>query len=163
MRDVAARTQYERKREWQGIHTRVCDSRPAICGDEPAFFRSRETGAWVVTGGRFKSKPVSYTEKVDQRVVDAYAASGKEFLSTLAVSRDCEILTTIPTVDTSSGTARAIAFALGRTFIAPELLGLNTFDESHLDHQSAQRWSEAFIAAAGPQIRKCLTEPADVR
>jgi hypothetical protein len=158
MRDGAARTQYERKREWQGIHKPLCGSRPAICGDEAAFFRSRATGAWVVTGGQFESKPVSYNQNVDQRVVDGYATAGSEFLSNLTVARDCQILTMIPTVDTGMGTARAIALALGRTLIAPELAGLNTFDASHLDQQSAQRWSTAFIAAAGPHIRKCLTE-----
>jgi hypothetical protein len=163
MRDESARSLYERKREWQSSHKSVCISRPAICGDEAAFFRSRATGAWAVTGGRFRSKPVSYDQSVDQSVVEAYATSGREFLSNLTVDRECQILTMVPTVDTGVGTAKAIALALGRTLIAPELSGLNTFDESHLDRESAERWSTAFLAAAGPRIRTCLTEPADVR
>lgn len=158
MRDGSARTQYERKRGWQDLHKQVCASLPAICGDEVAFFRSRATGAWVITGGQFNSKPVSYDESVDQDVVEAYAASGREFLSNLTVGRECKILTMVPTVATGVGTANAIALALDLTLIAPEMSGLNTFDESHLDQQSAERWSTAFIEAAGPQIRKCLTE-----
>jgi hypothetical protein len=42
--------------------------------------------------------------------------------------------------------------------IAPELEGLKIFDTSHLDRLSAQRWSAAFYAAAGPQIQKCLAQ-----
>jgi len=156
MRDGSARTQYQRKRAWQDSHKSVCTSLPAICGDEVAFFRSRPTGAWVVTSGQFKSKPVSYDEHVDQNVVDAYTASGREFLPELTVGRECKMLTMVPTVNTGIGTAKAIARALDLELVAPELPGLNTFDESHLDRESAQRWSTAFMAAAGPQIRKCL-------
>jgi len=53
-------------------------------------------------------------------------------------------------------TAGAVADALGLNLVAPELEGLQTFDGSHLDPASAERWSKAFLDAAGPQIRKCL-------
>ncbi len=72
-------------------------------------------------------------------------------------------LTMVPTVNTRIGTARAIAQGLGRDLIAPELEGLNTFDESHLDQESAQRWSAAFLSAAGPEIQKCLADPSALR
>ena len=62
----------------------------------------------------------------------------------------------VPNPDMSIGTARAVALALGENLVAPELPELYTFDQSHLDLKSAQRWSKAFITAAGPQIRDCL-------
>ena len=41
--------------------------------------------------------------------------------------------------------------------VVPQNLdGLQTFDGTHLDHASAERWSEAFFKTAGPQIQKCL-------
>ncbi len=156
MRDGSAKSRYEQKRGWQRIHKPLCQSLPALCGHNVAFFRSIGTGAWVVTGGRFTSKPVSYSQSIDRKVLEAYAASGSDFLSHLPVSRECAILTMVPTVDTPIGTAKAIADAVGLRLVAPELPGLNTFDESHLDRESAQRWSEAFIEAAGPQILKCV-------
>ncbi len=156
MGEGSARTIYDWKRRWQDLHKPACASLPAICGNEVAFFRSRETGAWVVSGGRFSGKPVSYDESVHQSVVDTYTESARKFLPSLDVGRECQILIMVPTVDTKIGTAKAIALALGRPLIAPELSGLTTFDKSHLDQPSAQRWSTAFLADAGPQIRKCL-------
>jgi hypothetical protein len=46
--------------------------------------------------------------------------------------------------------------ALGSELIAPQVDGLRTFDGSHLDAASAERWSAAFLDAAGPRIRECL-------
>ena len=162
MRDSTARSRYEQKRGWQQIHRSLCDRLPAVCGHHIAFFRSKANGAWIVTGGRFTSKPVSYIRDIDRAMAETYAAAASEFLSHLPVSRECVILTVVPTVDTPIGTAKAIASTLGSNLTAPELAGLNTFDESHLDQESALRWSSAFIEAAAPQIGKCLKPPAQL-
>jgi hypothetical protein len=68
------------------------------------------------------------------------------------------ILTIIPTVKTEIATAKSVATGLGLNLVAPRLDGLITFDHVHLDTDSAQRWSAAFLDDAGPQIRKCLNE-----
>jgi hypothetical protein len=163
LHDADAEPRYVNKREQQSRHRPVCERLPAFCGHEPAFFRSRATGAWVVTGGRFRSKPVSYEQTADPAIVADYTTYGRRFLNELPVEARCQILTMVPTVRTEIGTARAIARALGRELIAPELDGLNTFDESHLDRESAQRWSAAFLHASGPQIRECLADPSSLR
>jgi hypothetical protein len=176
MQDGEARSRYELKRRWQGIQEAVCASHRSICGNERAFVRSRATGAWRLTGGHFTSQPVRYDESVDHSMVDAYISAANQLLSSLPVRRDCVILTLVPTADhsadrrfwgtpgaTSIGTAKAIAGGLGKNLIAPELTGLATFDGSHLDPQSAERWSVAFTEAAGPPIRQCLAESAHNR
>lgn len=158
MHDSSAPARYRRKRFWQTVHTSVCSRVRMVCSRDPAFFRSRTTGAWRLAGGEtvFRSAPVSYDSMVDERTVEAYAKSGERFLSALPARAGCQILTTIPTVDTPIGTARAVASRLGRNLIVPELSGLTTFDESHLDTASAERWSRAFFETAGPQIHACL-------
>jgi hypothetical protein len=160
MRDSTARTRYEQKRLWQRAHEGICGGLPSLCGHEIAFFRSRATGAWTVTGGRLTAQPVSYVERVDPDVLKAYETAARAFLSHLPVSRNCVLLTIVPTAGTApgtgAGTAKAIAAALGVSLVGPELAGLSTFDGSHLDHQSAERWSTAFIEAAGPKIVQCL-------
>src|SRR5262249_8977289 len=95
--------------------------------------------------------------------VAGYIASGQAFLSHLPVSRDCVIMTVVPTVRTdasantsSAETAAAVAQALGLPFVSPVVEGLNTFDGSHLDPPSAERWSKALLDAAAPRIRNCL-------
>lgn len=158
MTDESARTSYEEKREWQRIHKPICTTFKAVCGNSGAFFRSRSTGAWRITGGPFPSSPVSYDENVDRDKLASYVALGNEVLPTLSADRGCVISTIVPTVKTGVGNARAIALALGVKFVAPELSGLTTFDGSHLDQGSAQRWSAAFLEEAGPQIQQCLSE-----
>ncbi len=158
MRDESARTRYEQKRQWQRIHKAICTTYKAVCGHEATYFRSRSAGAWLVAGGRFTSEPVSYDEDIDQNTLASYTTLGNEFLPSLSVDRACTILTVVPTVKTGVGTAKAIAATLGLNLVAPRLAGLITFDRSHLDPESAQRWSAAFLEEAGPQIRKCLNE-----
>jgi hypothetical protein len=158
MQNESAKTRYEEKRQWQSIHKVFCTTFKAVCGHNEAIFRSRSTGAWFVTGDRFTSEPVSYDDDIDQNKLASYTAIGKEFLPDLSADRSCTILTIVPAVKTDVGTAKAIASALGETLVAPRLAGMMTFDGYHLDPESAQRWSAAFLEQAGPQIQKCLTE-----
>jgi hypothetical protein len=158
MRDESAKTRYEQKRQWQRVQKAICTTFKGICGNEEAIFRSRSEGAWHVTGNRFPSEPVAYNDDIDQNMLASYTASGNEFLPSLSVGRACTILTIVPAVKTGVGTAKAIAAALGLNLVAPRLSGLMTFDQVHLDPESAQRWSAAFLEEAGPQIRSCLSE-----
>jgi hypothetical protein len=158
MRDPAARSRYEEKQKWQKMQHGICTALMAVCGHDEAIFRSRSTGAWLVIGNRFPSQPVSYDDSIDQNKVASYAALGREFLPGLSAARACTILTVVPTVQTGFGTAQAAARALDRKLVAPKLAGLVTFDKVHLNPESAQRWSSAFLAEAGPQIRQCLSD-----
>jgi len=157
MRDESARNRYMQKRQWQRIHKPICTVFKAVCGHGEAIFRSQSEGAWLVTGGRFTSAPVSYVDDVNQNMLASYTALGNEFLPSLSTDRACTILTIVPTVETGVGTAKAIAAALGLNLVAPRLDGLITFDQVHLDRESAQRWSAAFFDEAGPQILECLS------
>jgi len=163
MGDESAKVRYEQKHEWQGIHKAICTTFRFVCGNNEAIFRSRSAGAWLVTGNRFTSEPVSYDDDPDPNVVGSYTALGREFLPTLSVDRACTILTIVPTVKTDVGTAKAIAAEVGLNLVAPRLAGLTTFDGVHLDRESSERWSAAFFEDAGPQIKKCLNEPQYAR
>ena len=131
-----------------------------ICGNGLAVFRSRQTGMWYMPQtSKFKGRerPVSYDQQIDEREIDDAIAIGRIFLSELPVKTECVILTVVPTVGTKLSVANAIASGLGKMLVVPEHLdGLQTFDGTHLDHASAERWSEAFFKTAGPQIQKCL-------
>jgi len=155
--DSAARARYERKRDWQPVHRSACRWAPFLCRNEYVIYRSRTTGAWHVSGGEIHGMPVSYDgDSENQVTLDAYAAAAREFVASLPVDPKCIMLTYVPFVRTDTATAIAVAAALGMDLIAPRLDGLNTFDESHLDPPSAERWSAAFYEAAGPRIQACL-------
>jgi hypothetical protein len=159
MEDESAKSRYEEKRRWQKIHRAVCAPLEALCGQQEAIFRSRAVGTWVVTGRRFTGAPVTYSDDIDPSVLASYTAAGKQYLPGLPDNPDCTILTIVPTMNTGVGTAKAIADALGFNFVAPRTPGLVTFDQVHLNAESAQNWSAAFFEEAGPQIRRCLRQP----
>jgi hypothetical protein len=158
MHDPGARSHYEAKRLWQRAHEAICKRARFICGRNYAIFRSRESGAFTLSRGSvvFQAKPVSYDQTIREDIVKANAAAASKFLSSLPVQEECVILTAVPTVETKTGDASAIAEALHKVLVNPEIAGLKTFDGSHLDQPSAERWSKAFFQIAGPEIRSCL-------
>ena len=156
MYDASAPDRYRGKRLWQMTQSSVCSSLHALCGREVAFFRTRSTGSWQLEGGRFVSAQVSYDRDIDTDVLETYSAAGRRFLDGLPVPAECQILTVVPTAETPIGTAQAIASALDRTLVAPELDALDMFDGSHLDPRSSERWSRAFLAELAPYLARCL-------
>lgn len=163
MRDSSARPRYDEKRLWQAPHRSLCGRVGAICGNGAAFFRARSTGAWVRDGGEWTAAPVAYSDSVDRAQLDSEVVAGRRFISALPVKPECIVLTMIPKSGTAlgntEGTGRAIAASLGFPLVAPRLDSLSTFDGSHLDRASAERWSAAFLDAAAPLLQKCLSQP----
>lgn len=158
MYDSTAQVRYERKKRLQHVQGLVCSAVPAICGRTEAFYRMRRDGRWNLRGGEFTDEPVSFRSEVDSDLVRSYVDSGREFLDSLPVPVQCQFLTITPTVDTEISTAEEIADSLSRTFLAPELSGLGTFDSVHLDSQSADLWSMAFLVEIAPHILECFDE-----
>jgi hypothetical protein len=163
MHDPAERFQYLGKRYLQFAHRALCTKLTPICGHITPSYRSRQTGMqYVQEFSTFKGleRPVSYDQKIDNGEIDASITIGRGFLSDRLAKPECVILTQVPSAGTKLGVAKAIASGLGKMLVSPELDGLQTFDSHHLDPTSAERWSEAFFEAAGPQIRKCLSGAA---
>jgi hypothetical protein len=162
MRDETAGLWYEVKGFWQLAHKTICMRVRLICGHQYVIFRSRKTGAYYDEDApRFVglTKPVSYDQKFDRSEIVEELPSAVDFLSGLPVRRECVILTMVPTVDVKNAAANALAIELGMNLIAPRLDGLQTFDGSHLDYESAERWSKAFLQEAAAQIRRCVGKP----
>jgi len=154
-RDIQAR--YQEKRGWQALHKPLCGALPFLCGHKFGVYRERSDGTWRVAGaGPFEPSSVSEGRPSNVDRWPQYAALGEKFLAQLGVNRRCVLLTLVPTVDTKRAEATAIADALGLELFSPQVDGLRTFDGSHLDAESAERWSVAFLQAAGPRMRECI-------
>ena len=129
-----------------------------ICGHHYVIFRSRKTGEYAYDAGdaarlfRGRIEPVSYDQNFDRNEVVEDLPSASDFLSALPIKHECVILTMVPAVNTQSAFTNDLAKELGMSVVAPRLDGLQTFDGSHLDRESAERWSKAFFQAAGAQI-----------
>ena len=160
LHDPDARSRYEGKRLSQYWHRPICGAFPRLCGRKFVIFRSRETGAYYRIPGpepQVAKNAVSYDPWVDDATVKDSTALAIQFLREFAKGR-CVILTNVPYPETRIGNAEAIAAAAGLPLVAPRLEGLYTSDGYHLDRPSADRWSRAFLAAAGPEIRSCLAK-----
>ncbi len=156
MHDPGALSHYRTKRFWQTLHRAVCGRVAALCGNSYAIFRNRGSGVWQPSGAISANEAISYLPKADEAEAAREAVAARKFLTTLGVDPRCVIFTLVPTVDTPQLTSAAIAAAVKVDFVAPQIDDLLTFDGSHLDRMSAERWSDQFFDAAGPKIRQCL-------
>jgi hypothetical protein len=151
-----ARAHYDEKHFWQRLHKAVCGALPPLCGHEFAVYRNVANGMWFTSGTPPRNpKRVSDGTPADLEHWPHYIELAKDFIGGLKVDRQCIVLTIVPSVGTKRAEAQAIAQALGLTFIAPNIDDLSTFDGSHLDVDSAARWSAAFLEAAGPVLERC--------
>jgi hypothetical protein len=160
MDDPEAQAHYRQKQFWQSLHHAFCGKLSALCGNSYAIYRTRRGGEWLASGAIVAHEAASVETKVDTAMVEREIDLGRRFLSELGVDPQCVIFTLVPTVDTPTPTSKAIAAALNVEFIAPELDDLLTFDGSHLDPASAERWSGAFFDAAAHKIKGCLQSKA---
>ncbi|HEY6458328.1 MAG TPA: hypothetical protein VIY90_23870 [Steroidobacteraceae bacterium] len=148
---------YTEKRLWQRVQRPLCTHVPSICGHNLAFYRNRPDGHWLHRGGGpYDPLSIADAPPTEQDQWDHYAALAKQFVSKLPVDHQCVILTVVPSPATKRQEAKAIAAALGLTLLAPELDGLHSFDNTHLNESRAPRGSAAFMELAGPRIEQCL-------
>jgi hypothetical protein len=158
---VEDRARVDQKRLWQDVHRPLCGTVPRLCGNHIAFYRFRDDGHWLARGSTPEEPAVVADEAPsDQDKWDRYVSMARQFVAALPVGHDCVVLTVVPSPTTRRAEADAIAAGVGLPLVAPRIADLRTFDDTHLDERSAQRWSEAFFAAAGDQIRRCLNGPA---
>jgi len=153
------RRHYHEKAIWQQLQRPLCTRHPGLCGHNLAFYRARDDGHWEHRGGGpERPQAVADAEPSDQALWGHYDDLARQFIERLPVNRDCIILTLIPSPATKTAEARALAAHLGLELEAPQVEGLETFDDTHLNPDSAQRWSAAFFELAGPRIRQCLAK-----
>jgi hypothetical protein len=156
-----AEKRYRAKSLWQKLHQPLCTTIPLLCGNQLAFYRRVQNGDWVLHGtGGVEAAPVSDGPALETERWPEYFELAKSFIDKIPVDNRCVLLTIAPYESTGRLEASAIADSLGIELISPKLPNLNTFDGSHLDQESAERWSQAFIDSAGPRIRECLSASA---
>jgi hypothetical protein len=126
------------------------------------FYRVPENGTWIwqdyLLSGDI-SLPVT-SEKRDSLTdsqLSRVKVLAKEFVADSNIPPECIILTGIPTsIIDSEGLAAEIGRAAGLQVVLPEVENLSTVDKSHLNTDSAERWSAAFIEKIAPILDRCL-------
>ena len=156
---ASARFDYTLKRWFQSIHPALCRSLPRLCQPKQAtIYRDMRDGRWLwlSTFSDDKSLPISEPIAIPQRLIDDAISVGRDFINQIGIDKACVVLTGIPTRVSSAEAATQIAQALGVKYIEPSLSGLATIDGEHLNVESANRWSRAFLPQLQDTIRHCL-------
>lgn len=147
---------YRQKHFWQKMHNLVCGTIAGVCGGANSIVRNRPNGAWKFRVPKHDRTPVVYDRSVDQGLLRTYERRADQFLQDLNASSSCIVLTVIPDSAMTIASGRALAERLNFPFVAPELDDLTTFDTSHLDEESAARWSMAFMFELEPYVDRCI-------
>jgi hypothetical protein len=147
---------YRQKASWQTLHRALCGAHPGWCGQKLAFYRELQDGHWTQASGTPDAPQAIAEGEISERDQwPQYAELARQYIASLPVPRECVLLTHVPSPHSKTAEARFIADAVGLPLIAPEVPGLQTFDDTHLNVPSAQRWSQAFFDAAGEQLERC--------
>jgi len=154
-------TEFNRKQRLQKLHRRVCEKTDSflydmLCqGSAETLYRSRKNGHWLTDHYRDNAAhPVSESDYLLDTVDKAVDAANR-FIASNNMARECVVLTLSPRTDTPAEFAKALAEKLDLPLIMPELEGLVTIDHSHLDENSAERWSTAFLAEFDRYVELC--------
>ena len=150
------------KRVWHTVsHAECVDGARSfvarhVCGTTGTWYRSRSDGRWILRAALVRIDSMRATAAIQRdSAADVYASHAIEFLKLLPVERRCVVITHVPD-GIARSQAGAIATRIGATFISPRLEGLGTSDGSHLDSESAERWSVAFLVELEPILKSCL-------
>ncbi|WP_336488599.1 hypothetical protein [Methylobacterium nigriterrae] len=144
------------------------ESRLLCRGSRTALHRVRSDGAWAWQESLRPAGPATQIDAEPGAPIaepgPGTAARALAFLAALGVEPGCLFLTAVPnSQDSADGAAARLAAEIGARLVLPRVAGLGTIDGSHLDGPSAERWSAAFLDAAEPGLRACLSVPAAAR
>jgi hypothetical protein len=144
------------------IQPRLCRALPVLCPEDvPAIYRSVVDGEWNVRS--FWTKEISIPPSVDKRTaltddeISEAVDRGSAFIERQKIDRKCVVVTGIPSSNTDGPfVAARLARTLGVKLIQPKIDELATIDGGHLNHDSRERWSSAFLEELAPVLRECL-------
>lgn len=141
-----------------------CPTLPLACPQRrAAIYRTRADGMWVWRD--LYAADVSLAIPDDLATLEAYprayAARDRDaalqFLQAAGIPPACAVITATPTRRLNFYEyAETLGQSIGATVIVPRLSGLAAIDDNHLNWESAQRWSAAFLAEFDDVLRRCI-------
>ncbi len=161
--DNATRWEFTAKGWMQKLQQSVCQNDGSweilselLCsGTNETLYREPKHGHWNTDYYRpNKNIPVTYTDSM-KWYIDEAIPHAERFIERVGVKKSCVIVTVTPHTSTPLLFAFEVSKKLGVLFIHPKVKELKTIDDSHLDNDSAERWSAAFLQKAGPYIEAC--------
>jgi len=158
--DYRTRWAYRRKWLFQRAHRPACDLVPWLCREAAGGIHRRiQNGEWIWQGllvaGNLSVPFVERDITVEQ--VEESGRIATAFVDELDLKASCVIVTAVPGLSPGRRqVATRIAEAVGAPAVLPVVDGLSSLDGDHLNAESAERWSTAFLQAADARINACL-------
>lgn len=133
------------------LHSLMC------LGTEETLYRRIKDGHWEVRYFRKNKQIPTAIDNLQNMGVTVEEARviADNFIAKFEVEKQCVILTVTPRTQTPLAFAEQLAKDLGVIGIFPNPGNLVTVDDSHLDPQSALRWSSALLKEVGPILDSC--------
>ena len=155
------RWSYWRKSLFQRAHRPACELMPMLCREATGGIHRRiDNGEWIWQGllvGADLSVPFVERDITDEQV-DESRAIAASFVNELGLDVACVIVTAVPGLSAGRRQVAArIAEAMRAPAVLPEVEGLSSLDGDHLNAESAERWSAAFLVAADARMSDCLS------
>lgn len=162
--------QAEDLKEFQNFHQRWCQKLAWLCGENFAYFRSREDGHWIFPDP--DANPFIGKDSVpnDRRLLPTlvrpnetlslypeYLKAAQVLVAKTGLPPHCIVITHVPSEESLESLAPYLAKGLGVTLINPEIPELHTFDRAHLTVQSSKHWTEAFLRQLEPVLQSCIS------
>lgn len=156
---------YLLKGAFANIERPLCAIAPFLCAQTVrTIWRRRQTGEWLwhdtfADPNKFQPiNPALRSPTPDEADMQTIEKAAEKFIGALGLPRQCIVITAIPnSVSTDEPVASRVATKLGVPLVIPHLEDLGTIDDSHLNRDSAERWSRAFLTDAGPILDRCVT------
>ncbi len=155
--------EYKLKAWVQPWHKKICGKsdhilRNLLCsGDKETYFRSRINGR-IFTPKLPKNQkiPADFVGSPPLHMVPVLVANARKFKRFAEERNVCLVLTYVPSPLTSPIIGQEIAKELGLPFILAGIKNLTTEDGSHMNLESAERWSKGFLPKFEPILDECL-------
>jgi hypothetical protein len=162
---VISQLEYYAKALFQPLHKWLCGStqktiKPYFCGSEPTIYRSRINGTWEFKNfSKTKNNiPIRVATSVPantQNIQSQRTEIAKKYKKILSDLGACMIITFVPRSGISPRVTRDIAKAVNAPLAIPNLAGLATWDNSHLNDQSVKVFAERFVDIISAARQEC--------
>lgn len=155
--------EFKRKQQLQRWQSRVCSDSNSrwsqwLCrGDAETLYRSRTNGHWLTDYYRDNQRHPVTTSNDLLDSLDVAEQAANRFINSFNIRRECIVLTLSPRTGTPNEFAKALSARLSLPLVTPEVADLVTIDHSHLDKDSAIRWSSAFLTDFDQYAKRCIS------
>jgi hypothetical protein len=148
----------------QRLQRAICPRFPSFCSPSyPTIYRSANTGQWKWKDSYYPEQSIPFNDllqhELSENEFEAAVQFGERFLREIDINRGCVVLTGIPNNDQDApAIASRLAQRLGTRLIFPKVEPLFLLDDYHLNFDSAERWSGAFLSELTPVLQRCVSK-----